>query len=272
MSQQNNHNPNRLFDTLIIIVSIVFIGIGVAFIRFYPSQSEQNSDIEEPVVLPEQEEPYTGTGGPDLSKMQTSTLFAGSYTPSQDVYSENSFRDQAIRIALNGEFEMAEIVVSGIVTNDLKNYISISFDGINGILHAARKNARTLDQKKTYGVFTKEGPIEFVIDMLNGVQLSTTKEEFLKTSQTQKDTSLLRDAKELNLPRPSITYFLIAPFTENGNYGLGSEINGITARWICKEDSNCGIYACKVEHEPGSLCIEEYFGETAEKQYVSQFR
>ncbi|MBI2068641.1 MAG: hypothetical protein HYT67_00835 [Candidatus Yanofskybacteria bacterium] len=217
-------------------------------------------------TLPPNDEVPTISPTPLIDIQSLSLLGSASYSPSPNIYSDSSVYDkESIRLALNGKFETAKIVVDGNVIGDGPHMISVNFSTESGVLNGVRNSANSIDLKQTEGrggVFTKDHAIKFVVNLLGNTSLATSNKEFSVTKQLTKDIKFWDFLKQ---PPPTVARVLIAPFNESGVYG-GATITKIDFQYTCANGSYCGAGVCDYG-ELESKCIKRNFGDSAEAFY-----
>jgi len=127
--------------------------------------------------------------------------------------------------------------------------------------------ANTLDLDKTTGIFSNNNPIDFTLDLMEPIKLSTTKEEFLSSFESTKNVVVWEKIKPpAYTGKGTIAKLLIVPYTEEGKYGDRVSINNIALLYTCKGSPNsCSAKLCDKEknYTYGSECLKDLF----EKEY-----
>lgn len=203
--------------------------------------------------------------GPNLTLV---SLLKDDYTPSADVFSNlDTYKRESIKLALTGEFAIAELKVSGTVLDDEENFVMINFGSETGILNGVRIAKDRIDISETNergGLFTRDLPIEFVIDLLGSTSLATNNDQFINTRQGSK---VITFWNYLLQPPPTVARLLIAPFDKFGKYG-NAKIESIELRYFCEKGSPCNAGVCLPNgQESESKCINRLFGDKDEAVY-----
>jgi len=241
-----------------------------------PITKDKGEPIENSIIEPEINLPA------DTKENEMSlSLLSEPFFPPQNIYSDlEVYNNNLINLALIGEFEKVEIKVSGKISNDLDNFISVNIDGISGTLGGYRKSINTLDLDKTTGIFNKSNSIDFVLDLKESTKFSTTKEEFSSTFESTKNVIIWDKIKPPSYTgRGTIAKFLIAPYNEKGKYGDGVSIDSIEFRYTCKVNSDsCAVVICEKDknYTFGSECLKEHFekkfGKQSWESYADYFK
>ncbi|NUM25625.1 MAG: hypothetical protein HUU49_03305 [Candidatus Buchananbacteria bacterium] len=253
-------------DGIIAILGLTITIIGVLYIIFSKQPAfEPNITVntnEDIAVTPDIDKPQPPDLGGGETLLTTGNLLEsrGDYIPSPEVYTSN-YDKESIKLALNGKFKVAQLEVEGQVLGEGRHFISFSFDNISGVLNAVRKDENQLDlaeTKKIGGIFVKDVPIKFVVDLKNRITLATTKEEFEKDRNPTRDVILW---DQIKLQPPTVVRFLFAPFNEYGQYG-GVKITSIKFNYLCEDNSECSAKYCGIS-EKYTQCLQESFGHEA---------
>jgi hypothetical protein len=249
------------------ILFIIILTSGYILADFLISKNNGKQEI----VIPDNENIFSSSTID--KKLKEVSLLKNPYSPPQDIYSNStSYNKYLTKLAMIGEFEVANLYIKGSITNDLLNFISINIGPISGTLGADRKTSNTLDLDNTTAAFSKNNPIDLTINLKESVKLSTTKEEFLSTFQTSKSVVLWNYIA----PPPSggtIAKILIAPYSQNGKYGDGTTIEDVKLLYECKKGSDCKAQLCPDKNYTyGSECINDLFGPDSSKNYSDYFK
>ena len=205
----------------------------------------------------------------DIEKIEILPLISSPYTPSKDVFSSiDIYKNESIVIALSGNFEKAELHVKGKVFDKGKHFISINYGNESGTFNATRLSEKSLDINSTEergGIFTKDEPLDFKINLLGETTLATTKSEFELTKQVVKFVKLW----DSNLLPPTVIRVLIAPFNEYGYFG-GVTIEEINFEYSCNNNNNnCGIVLCQKD-KMFTECLTNNFGWSYAKSWCDR--
>jgi hypothetical protein len=234
--------------------------------------------VETEIELPAEEPPIKNDKPVDYKK---TVLLSEPFFPPQNIYTDkNIYNENIINLALIGEFDKIELKVNGTIDNDLRNFISLNINSVSGTLGGARKSANTLDLDKTTGIFTKNNPIDFTLDLMESTKLSTTKEEFLSSFESTKNVIVWEKIKPPAYSgKGTIAKLLIVPYTEKGKYGDNVSINSIELLYTCKgASSSCSAKICDKENNYtyGSECLkdlfEKEFGTTSWESYADYYK
>jgi hypothetical protein len=200
----------------------------------------------------------------DLKNANSTILLSEPFFPPQDIYTnKDMYNKYLIKLALIGDFDKVELKVSGVINNDLKNFISININNVSGILGGYRSGINTLDLDKTTGVFDKNNPINFTLNLKEPTKLSTTQNEFSSSFMPTKNVIIWDQIKpSVYTGQGTIANFLIAPYSENGKYGDNVSINKIEFVYTCKGEKNsCKATLCdkNKNYIHGSECLRDNF-------------
>ncbi|MFY9463239.1 MAG: hypothetical protein WAP52_03585, partial [Candidatus Sungiibacteriota bacterium] len=186
-------------------------------------------------------------------------LLSSPYTPSPNVFSNQEvYKKESIRLVVDGEFKIAQLRVKGSVQGGGKHFLFLDFGNKNGVLNGVRGSASGIDILATEergGVFTKEAPIDVLIDLLGETTLATTRAEFQTTRQT---TKIVKLWEALQPSPPTMTRVLVIPFEKSGNF-TGATIISLDFEFSCKVEGSCGVGICPI-NEITSKCLERNFG------------
>jgi len=182
------------------------------------------------------------------------------YIATSDVASnQKSFRSESSHLILNGNFSQAVLHITGTVTAAGPHFLDIVYGRVAGTLFGVRISARNINSTLTQqngGLFTSQSPIDLTIDLLNPVQLATTRGEFEKNGQGSKVVNLWTS----NPLPPTYIPVLVAPYDANGNFG-GARLS-LSFEYSCEQDENCKGAICPVAKHIAS-CMKEEFGISA---------
>ena len=252
---------NTTWQTVIIVIGMV----AVAFVIAYEPKEKT------PIVLPPEKEPEIIVQPPedetppdvDIEEplpeiISVSLLEEGiSYSPSANPYDSISYKKEAIKLAVDGDFSYARVKIKGETFGEGYRFLSFNFGTESGIFKAVRKSKSRLDVEETIekgGAFSERNPINAEVDLLGQTDLATTGSEF----QAQGGTKSVRFWDKMAIDVPTVTYLLVAPFSETGGYG-GASITSLEIEYICKDDSECIVAKC----DPGELttkCLRDEIG------------
>ena len=263
---------NKSKDLGLVIGSILLTLLGVWYIFFYKEQP--NIVISIPgnetatATIPAIDKP-----GPEFSPAETENKTTGNlifnpYVPSKNVYTSD-YNKELIRLALDGNFKSAKILMKGKIIEPGKHFLSFNFDSVSGVLDGSRKSVNLLDVDATQelgGVYQGDSAIEVDIDLFSDTILSTTKDEFIETKRPSKIVNLW----DLVGETPSVINFLFAPFNEQGVYG-GIRIDSIEFLYTCEKDQKCSVERC-ANDELYTVCLKNNFGLNAAIEWCDRTR
>ena len=243
-----------------LLLLIVLVSSSFVVSRFLLPQKEkeievaQTPQIDQPPVEPQA----------DISEAEL--LSVGGYRVPSDIFSnQNTYLNESIKLALNGKFKTARLVVEGTIDGSEKYLVSISLGAESGVLNAIRNSANSINMTATAnqnGVFTKETGIRFTVDLFGNTALATTRKEFEDTRQVSK---LVKFWDFISPPPPTIARFVVAPFNERGEFN-GTVINSVKIIYTCEGDNICEAAGCE-KNELESNCVKRNFGPVAEAIY-----
>ncbi len=224
--------------------------------------------------------PEVGTVTPPVVAIPSSTVAGGAslatstrlnsspYQASSDVLTNSStYKNEAIRLVLNGKFSIAQIHATGKVNEGGNHFIYFSYGTSGGVLNAARTSADSLNADLTTylgGIFTKDKPIDLTIDLLGTTIIAPTKSEFLLNKQPTKGV----DFWDSNSLPPTVIPFVIAPFNQSGTVG-GATLDEVDFQYACSPGSACGVKTCP-SGTFATACLKEYFGIQAAKDWCAR--
>lgn len=190
------------------------------------------------------------------------------YTPSSTAATDKAvYQKEAIRLILNGDFEIAQLHITGVVNESGPHFLDLIFGKTAGTLYGVRYSSNTLNTTLTQqngGVFTTSKPINITIDLLQPVQLSTTRTEYENTSAGSKVVKLW----ETSGLSPTFVSLLVAPFNQFGHFG-GAKVQS-TLEYKCKVDDDCKAALCSADEHVAS-CIKDKFGTPAANQWCQRY-
>jgi len=233
------------------------------------TQEKIDEIIKEKVVVktPEEDEPeYNGKGG--IPVVLEELVISGPYNPTLNANKNNMFS-----VGMKGDFEVAALMISGRVKNDLANFLSITVGLTSGTYGMERLNENALSKSKmdlNY-IYTK-GEFEEVIDLLRPQKFATTRYDYLSTGKKFED-RILWDYIYPPSDRENATIgkFFVSMFDQNGVYGNDVEITEVKLIFACAEnDEECDIVICGKEYDPGSSCLVDKFSPEEAMNYIEK--
>jgi len=270
-NKNRNNNPNKdvLWSFIIIFLFLIgFISVDIFVFKKDSSDMEKQEEKQEDIIAtPDDDEPIKTEEQEVVKLLTTGNLLKTPYVPTEDVYTTN-YKKESIKLVLDGEFEYAEFKIDGEVLADGRNFISMNFENVGGVINSVRKEEGLLDSvetKKMGGVFVKGVPIDLTLSLVDKITLSATKKEFEETKIQKKEVILWE--KLLQVP-PTVMQFIFTPFNENGRYG-GSQINSIKFNYLCKKDNICKVSVCPY-YKKYTQCLVEKFGYAKAKDWCDR--
>lgn len=260
---------------ILIVIAVVtsFFGIHISK-NLKDSTSTQNQQNE--VFLPEEQGQINNV----LKDSHSVILLSSPFFPPKDIYTNQEvYKKNLIQVALIGDFENVQLKVIGNIQNNVNNFLSINIGHVSGVLGGYRSGIKTLDLDKTTGIFNKQNPINFTLNLREPTKLSTTQNEFAASFSPTKDVVIWDEIK----PSPyssqgTIANFLVVPYSEDGKYGNGVSIDNIELIYTCKGGGEkCAAALCDKakKYSFGSECIkdnfEKSFGKSSWENYSKNF-
>jgi len=179
------------------------------------------------------------------------------YIPSPTVAQDPAvYKKESIKLIMSGDFKQANLHIQGKVTENGIHFLDFVFGSNVGALYGVRYSANKFNITATEqngGIFTSASAINVTLDLLNPVQLSTTKAEFQKNKQAMKNVNLLPS----NPMPPTYFSYLVAPFNAKGMF-RGAEVSS-TLEYSCVHGDDCLATLCKAD-EPVAYCIRDIYG------------
>ncbi|MBU1934936.1 hypothetical protein KKF04_02675, partial [Patescibacteria group bacterium] len=235
---------------------LVGLVLGFILINTFSGIFEDKVEPPSQIETPAFDTPPANIETNKLLEVKKIELLSKSYIPSENPYGYN-YLSEANRLTIGGEFIWAKINIRGETVGEGYRFLTFNFGQESGLINAVRKSKNRLDVKKTIekgGAFNSNNPINVTIDLLSITEFGTTQDEY----ETNGATKFIKFWDKMKLLPPTVTYLLVAPFTETGKYG-GASINSIEIEYACKEGSECKIELCPSSMKATS-CLAEQLG------------
>jgi len=255
---------NVIKETFISLAVIAAVVGSLYLFRLLPSSN--TNDVKDTIKLPDIEEPVSVATTTTELLLSTGNLLKEPYIPNQNVYTSD-YDKIAVKLALNGKFKEAKLLITGEIFDSNDHFISLNFDNISGVFKGVRSNIDRLDvnaTKELGGVFTR-GPFDFEVNLLTKTLLSTTKEEFLASGEKSKSITLWDN---MILEPPTVVRLLVAPFNKNGLYG-GGKITSIEFKYVCETEGECDAALCDPQ-QIYTECLKGNFNYSAAKDWCNR--
>jgi hypothetical protein len=241
----------------VLILTILIVQAAGWFFDYLKGTFNHSQTIQV-ASAPETELPTASTlEAVSTRNLKTLVLNQTPYVPSPTVAQDLAvYRKESIKLIMSGDFKQANLHIRGKVTDKGIHFLDVVFGSNVGALYGVRYSANKFNITATEqngGIFTNASAIDVTLDLLNPVQLSTTKAEFQKNNQAIKNVNLLPS----NPLPPTYFSYLVAPFNAKGKFG-GAEVSS-TIEYSCVHDDDCLATRCSAK-EPVAYCIRDIYG------------
>lgn len=272
--KQNNLRRNILailtFIVVVAAIAVVLNLVGLAFdwIRAYLGVPQIVQ--EEQIVTPQNDiPPIIPEDIVQPSKpLNVFPIISSVYTPLQDAFSDlGIYQRESFRIVLNGNFQKAQLHIAGKVINGGRHFLSIKYGSVGGLLNAVRATADTLDfnlTKARGGIFTKDVPIDVLVNLMGETALATTRAEFSLNQQLLKFVNFWNE----NYLPPTDIRMYVGAFNERGEWGE-IVIEKLDFEYSCEQEGGCSVKSCPIGKKV-TECLTNNFGITAAKSWCER--
>lgn len=247
-------------------IAMIVVGV-VSFLLLDLTQPQIVLNVPtETAVVPSVESPQESPDKPieDLDRVE---LLKHPYIPSQSVYA-SSYDKEALRLALEGNFDRAILRISGEVLDEGPHFVSISFDRFSGVYKSSRKSPNELDVEasaKMGGIFSRGQPIDISIDLKSEAVFAESRDSFTASGEPIRSITLLN---EITIGTPTVVKLIAAPFNRLGRYG-GARISSVAFEYSCVDGSRCGAALCSNQNL-FTKCLTESFGRGAARDWCER--